>query len=220
MVAPNLLMNGTPMARPEVLLFDLGGVLVDNATFDELPTLLREPVDDEELRRRWLFSPSVQAYERGAISTDEFATAFVAEWRIDLAPADFLARFECWPRGPFPGALELLERTRETYRLALLSNCNAVHWERLAPFRDRVHAAYSSHDLGLVKPDPAIFARVVEALQVDPQAICFFDDSPPNVEAARALGMTAYCTRGLAELEHALESLAQTADAANVQVHC
>jgi len=32
--------------RPEVLLFDLGGVLLENVMFDELPALLPKPVED------------------------------------------------------------------------------------------------------------------------------------------------------------------------------
>jgi putative hydrolase of the HAD superfamily len=194
--------------RPEVLLFDLGGVLVDNVTFDELPALLPEPIEDGELRRRWLFSPAVRAFERGEIAGDAFAAAFVAEWRLGVSPSRFLQIFASWPRGPYPGALELLDRLRDDYRLALLSNCNPVHWERMTGLRERVHSAFSSHLLGVVKPDASSFSRVADALGVAPAAVCFFDDSPPNVEAARAVGMQAHLTRGVAEVELALRRLA------------
>jgi HAD superfamily hydrolase (TIGR01509 family) len=196
-----------PGRRPEVLLFDLGGVLVDNVMFDELPALLPQPIADGELRRRWLFSPSVQAFEQGRICAEVFASSFIAEWGLDIGPAHFLDNFASWPRGPYPGALELLDRLRHDYRLALLSNCNAVHWERVADFRDRVHAAFSSHIMGVVKPAPAIFNRVAVALDVEPAAVCFFDDSLANIEAARAVGMDAYLTRGIQELEIAIQAL-------------
>jgi putative hydrolase of the HAD superfamily len=189
------------------LLFDLGGVLVDNVMFDELPALLPEPVEDGELRRRWLFSPSVQAFERGEVPTEAFAASFIAEWGLQISAAHFLDKFASWPRGPYPGALELLDSLRRDYRLALLSNCNAVHWERASEFRDRVHAAFSSHIMGVVKPMPSIFNRVAEALGVEPADVCFFDDSRPNIEAARAVGMTAHLTRGIQELEIAIQAL-------------
>jgi len=194
-------------ARPTVLLFDLGGVLVDNVTFDELPRLLPSPISDGELRRRWLFSPSVQAFERGSMTTEAFADAFVAEWGLNVTPAQFLEAFAGWPRGPYPGALVLLDRLRGDYRLALLSNCNPVHWARLTAFRYRVDDAFSSHLLGLVKPELAIFHRVVDALAVSPEAIWFFDDSPANVEAAREAGMVACLTRGVGDVERALQAL-------------
>jgi HAD superfamily hydrolase (TIGR01509 family) len=193
--------------RPEVLLFDLGGVLVENVMFDELPSLLPERLENEELRRRWLLSPAVQAFERGGITADDFAAAFAAEWRLEVSAAQFLENFASWPRGPYPGALELLDHLRADYRLALLTNCNSVHWDRVGVFRSRVHASFSSHILGVVKPDPAIFREVVGALNVEPGAVSFFDDSLANVEAARAVGMDAHLTRGLREVELAIQAL-------------
>ena len=182
--------------RPDILLFDLGGVLVENVIFDELPKLLPISIEDDELRSRWLFSPSDQAFERGQIAPDEFALGFAKEWELEISPDEFLEHFASWPRGPFPGALELIDRVMSNYRVALLTNCNAIHWDRMAAFRDRAHACFSSHLLGLVKPDSLIFERVADELKDNPEAICFFDDSLQNVEAARRIGMRAYQARG------------------------
>lgn len=196
-----------PRRPPEILLFDLGGVLVDNVMFEALPPLLPTPLDDGEMRRRWLQAPSVQAFERGQTSADDFAAAFIAEWALSVSPDRFLEDFATWPRGPFPGALELLDRLRPDYRLALLTNCNAVHWDRLEPVRRRVHAAFSSHLLGMVKPDQTIFRYVADALDAAPSSICFFDDSLANVEAAQAVGMEAHLVRGVADIEAVLTAL-------------
>ena len=122
-------------------------------------------------------------------------------------PGDFLHAFSGWPRGPYPGALDLLDSLRDDYRLALLSNCNAVHWDRLTPFLDRVDSAFSSHLIGLVKPDAAIFHYVADALGVSPDEIVFFDDSPANVDAARAVGIAAHLVRGVEEVERAVREL-------------
>lgn len=193
---------------PEILLFDLGGVLVDNVIFEALPALLPTPLEDSEMRRRWLHSPSVQAFERGEIGSDEFGSAFVFEWALTVSPVEFLDNFATWPRGPFPGALELLDRLRPTYRLALLTNCNAVHWDRLEPVRRRVHAAFSSHLLGMVKPDEGVFRHVAEALDAAPTSICFFDDSLANVQAAQVVGMEAHLARGVADIEAIIATFA------------
>lgn len=194
-------------ARPEVLLFDLGGVLIENALFDELPKLLPEPVAPDALRRRWLFSPAVQAYERGETGTEAFLSAFIAEWGLAVTAVEFLEAFTSWPRGPYPGALELLETLGAKYRLAVLSNCNPAHWDRLLDVRSRVEAAYSSHELGLVKPDPLIFRRVAERLGTEPERICFFDDSTANVEAARSVGLQAFQTDGIDALVRVVREL-------------
>jgi putative hydrolase of the HAD superfamily len=56
----------------------------------------------------------------------------------------------------------------------------------LAPLR----RVFTSHELGLRKPDPAIFRRVAEIIGVPAARIRFLDDAPANVEAAAATGMT------------------------------
>ncbi len=48
-----------------------------------------------------------------------------------------------------------------------------------------------SFQLGIAKPDPAIYRHTLEQLGVQPQEALFIDDKPVNVEAARALGMRA-----------------------------
>ncbi len=39
------------------------------------------------------------------------------------------------------------------------------------------------------KPDPAIYERTLEILQVEPQATIFVDDDPVNVDTAETLGI-------------------------------
>ena len=46
-----------------------------------------------------------------------------------------------------------------------------------------------SYEVGLVKPDPAMFEHVVETLGVQPDSIVFLDDNEINVEQARAVGL-------------------------------
>ncbi len=45
--------------------------------------------------------------------------------------------------------------------------------------------------VGLIKPDPAIYHAHIRAFDLEPSACLFFDDSLPNVEAARACGWNA-----------------------------
>jgi putative hydrolase of the HAD superfamily len=192
---------------PKVLLFDLGGVLVDNVTFEELPKLLERPEPRPALFDRWLASESVRRFERGEIDQATFGEAFVEEWGLRIAPATFLDAFATWPRSPYPGAVDLLSRLRGRATVAILSNCNALHWERLSGLLAHTDAAFSSHLLGLVKPDQAIFRTVADRLACPPGSICFFDDSATNVRAAQSAGMQAHQTVGLESLAATVRSL-------------
>ena len=48
-----------------------------------------------------------------------------------------------------------------------------------------------SCELGLAKPDPAFFAAAARRIGADPSSILFIDDSPRNVDGARAAGLPA-----------------------------
>jgi putative hydrolase of the HAD superfamily len=48
-----------------------------------------------------------------------------------------------------------------------------------------------SAEEGIIKPDPRIYQIALERLGADPETTLFIDDYPPNVEAAREMGMKA-----------------------------
>ena len=193
------------MANPsdfDVLLFDLGGVLIDFAGFEELCGLLPGTVDRAEVRKRWIGSPSVQSFERAEITPRQFARGVIQELQLELGPDEFITAFVEWARGTYPGATSLLNRLPKSIRRACLSNSNVLHTplhrRSIEPLMD---SFYFSDELGLVKPDREIFEHVIGDLDVAPERIAFFDDTAVNVEAAREAGMIAYEVDGIAELE-------------------
>lgn len=103
----------------------------------------------------------MRAFELGRSEPLDFATSFVADWNLSLSPAQFLAQFATWPRDFWPASLELLAELRERHLVACLSNCNVVHWQRFGGFAEQFDAAFSSHLLGLIKPDREVFAALV-----------------------------------------------------------
>lgn len=77
------------------------------------------------------------------------------------------------------------------FRMGLISNISSYRagWLKeieLAPFFDTMAL---SCDLGVTKPDPAIYLAALEGLRVQPEECVFVDDVPPYVQAARDLGM-------------------------------
>ncbi|MFI4869157.1 MAG: HAD family hydrolase [Steroidobacterales bacterium] len=191
-----------------MVLFDVGGVLVELSGVATLLDWLEHRITDRELWSLWLHSPSVRAFETGRIDDRQFAAGILAELRLDIEPADFLQSFTRWPSGLYPGALQMIERIPSHYRRALLSNSNVLHWGRVldemglgAVFEHQ----FASHLMGKIKPDAEAFEHVLECLSCHASQVLFLDDNAVNVEAARAIGMRSQLVRGVHEAQRSLQ---------------
>jgi putative hydrolase of the HAD superfamily len=106
------------------------------------------------------------------------------------------------------------ELRAEGYRTAILTN-NVKEWGRYwkesIPL-DLFELVVDSCDVGLRKPDPAIFRLTCDRLGVAPEAAVFLDDTRRHVEAARQVGLHAILVRdpwtALAELDALLKTVA------------
>jgi len=196
-------------ARPdiEVVLFDMGGVLVELAPLEDLLGFAGMTADD--FWPRWLSSPSVRALESGRCDMEAFGRGLVAELDLAVDPAEVIERFATFPRGLYPGAVELVESVASIVETGLLSNTNATHWETQIDgptIRGLCHHAFLSYRLGLLKPDRALFDRVVSDLGRTADRILFLDDNLINVEGARAAGLRAEVVHGPGEAAAVLEA--------------
>lgn len=146
----------------------------------------------------------------------------------DLSPELIvrLAELEnrAWVRGVklYPEAEPLLrELRRRGYKLGLVSNCSCqagqvVHHLGLSELMDTL---VLSCEVGLAKPDPAIFLHASRALDVEPEQCMFVADGAfGELDAAKALGMLAVKVEqphqsgdyGTSEhFDHRVESLAE-----------
>lgn len=188
------------MNAPSLLLFDLGGVLIESSVFEMLNRLLPTPVTSHRLKQRWLSCPLVRQFESGKISAQDFAERFVIEWGLLLTAEEFLEEFASWPRDFFPGACEMIQNLRMNYKVGCLSNSNSVHSQRFGDFCNEFDVTLFSHLLGVLKPDPEIFILAMDHCQVSPSEVCFFDDCQENVNTATSLGITAFCVDGFNSL--------------------
>ena len=198
------------MALPRLLLFDLGGVLVDYDPIGPLTELLPHRDDHRDIVRRWGSRRELRRLETGQCPPTEFATAVIAEFGLRLSAEEFLANFARWDRGPPPGAIELLRSLRSGFRLACLSNNNEIHWRRLRTVFavDReFDATYLSHEMGVMKPDRRAYERVLAHERVAPHDTVFIDDNADNVAAAHALGIEAYRCSGIEAVRRQLRAL-------------
>jgi glucose-1-phosphatase len=191
----------------KVLLFDLGGVIVDFSGVRDISPFLLEGTSEAEINKRFAESPSLNSYLKGNINDIEFCELFVQEWGIQVLPKDFVEIFKGWSKCLFPGAIELLNDLRPRYRLAALSNSNKLHWERNTNelgVTKLFEVAISSHQVGICKPDTNIYNIALKMLDVTPCEVVFFDDIKENVDTAIRLGINSFQVNGISELRHCL----------------
>lgn len=140
--------------------------------------------------------PGLEALQRGAIDLDEYLEGlrdFLATATLDEALRVHLAIL----LGPYAGTLELVREMEATGVVtACLSNTNEPHWEVMSesgrfPNIARLQFAALSHRLRLEKPQPEIYRELERMVGAAGEEVAFFDDSPVNVQAARALGWNA-----------------------------
>ncbi|SBS26571.1 Alpha-D-glucose-1-phosphate phosphatase YihX [Marinomonas aquimarina] len=186
----------------EVVLFDLGNVLVDLGSQADFAKVFQVEVGSEaQLWEMWLESPSVKAFDSGQIPLPVFVERLLAETDSNVDQQSFTDNFINWPKGLFDGAIELVQSIPSHYHRAVLSNTNDAHWARLMDemgLSGLFHSYFASHQMGLVKPDLAVFDYVVKELAVEPNKILFLDDNLINVEGALTKGIQAEQVKGIA----------------------
>ena len=192
-----------------MLLFDLGGVLVDFTGVRDIAALLSKPASRADIVERWSHCPVSYAFGVGEIGPAEFAQRFVRDWGINLEPEQFLREFRSWSRGFLSGARELLDTLRPRFRLGAVSNSNEVHWARNAELgvTQQFEFAVSSHQVGACKPDAAIFEAALRRAGIAAEAVAYFDDLQENVDAATELGMRAFRTEGVEAVRNCVKML-------------
>jgi glucose-1-phosphatase len=202
--------DGTGSRAPvDAVLFDLGGVLVRLSGVEEMRRL-SGIASEEEIVRRWLGCRWVRRFESGRCTAEDFAAGLISDWGLPVTAEGFLESFGRWPQSLFAGARKLVADTSSSCRVGCLSNTNELHWEvHLTRWRmdELFEQAFLSYRLGLVKPDAAIFRRVVDALGVPAERVVLLDDNQPNVDGAAAVGLRAVRVRGPEEARDALGRL-------------
>ncbi len=99
-------------------------------------------------------------------------------------------------------------RVRGTVVAVLTNGTDAVRAEVEAQgISSRVDHVFNSAEIGLVKPDPAVFQHVLDTLGLPGKAVFFTDDSPGKLAGAVEVGMVTHAFVGRAELRQELERL-------------
>lgn len=184
------------------VLFDVAGVLTPPLRDLALPHAMASGVDLEAMRVAVLpmlggiddGDEPAQRWERGEIDLDEFVAltgeaGVHARTVLDPASPHFLMQ----DFGPEP-RMHAFAAEAKAAGLLTAAVSNVVHewvptWRRALPPAGVLDHVVFSCDVGLRKPNPAIFVHACDLLNVAPAETLLLDDFGPMVEAARTIGL-------------------------------
>ncbi|MEI6620830.1 MAG: HAD family phosphatase [Actinomycetes bacterium] len=200
-----------PTVALDTLVFDLGGVIIN---WDPR-AVFRPYLPDEQTLDRFMIETDFEGwnarFDRGL--PWDVATAEVARTHPEHAHAfgQYERCFTDSVTDVIPGSLALLHDLQDAdTRLLALTNWNAHAFERtrlLHPWLSMFDGIVASGYEGVMKPDPAIFAILVDRYSINVQRTAFIDDRAENVAAAARLGFTGIAFQSTAQLRATLRSL-------------
>lgn len=185
------------------VVFDIGGILEVIPEGGDPAT--RFPALDEEWNARLGLPPGHLTRCFEAVAADgAFGRCTYEEWcarfraTLGMSQADFdaymAAFWDIYMGNPNEELIAYFRGLRPRCHTAILSNSFVgarEQEEKRYGFTSMVDVAIYTHEEGIRKPEPRIYAILCERLGLRPEEIVFLDDVEANVAAARALGIHA-----------------------------
>jgi len=187
-------MSGKPNCEFEAVVFDLGNVLQPYDPWrvvDNLAAISR--------RSRWIIalyfklSGRWQQFDAGRYTKQDFCHRVIGELRLNISVAQFEQAFADMFTVNHR-LVALLPQLARRYRLILLSDNNPIHsvWcfgqhDFYALFEHKI----LSFEVGVCKPSPVIYQRVIDLTGIPPSRLVVIDDKKKNITGANAAGMSA-----------------------------
>jgi epoxide hydrolase-like predicted phosphatase len=184
----------------EAILFDFNGVLT-TSPFAHMAALGTDAGVDGQVVLDLMLGPydedtdhAWHRFERGEITAAEygadlFQRAQEANVQLDFGSlADMMSRLEIHD--------VVIDRVRtlraEGYRTGLITNNvkeASKQWREMVPVDELFDVIIDSSEVGMRKPNPAIFLHALELLGTPPERAVFLDDAAGNVAGAQAAGL-------------------------------
>jgi len=180
--------------KPRTLIFDLGGVLVDVRPREMLQRLAREAGCTPEQLEAVLLDPQLlHPLELGHTTPEQYFQRLTARVPLRLAFQEFI---QAWNSILSENAshTQMFQRLSSRYTVVVLTNTNVLHDQfirRSWPVLERAHHWIASYQVGLRKPDPAIFQLALQQAQAEPASTVYVDDVQEHIQSARHLGVGA-----------------------------
>jgi len=186
------------MKNIKAIIFDLGAVILNINYQNTIDAFSKLGVKNAST----FYSQKVQAnlfnqIETGDITAEKFLTELQKETnnasanQVSKAWNDMLLDLP-------ENRLAVIQSLKKEYSIYLLSNTNTIHIDafkkkigdvKWRKFCNLFNKMYLSHELGLRKPNAAIFEYILREQNLKPQEVFFIDDSPEHIEGANKLGV-------------------------------
>ena len=177
----------------EVIVFDLGGVIVNvnfksplGMLFDNSGTVSNKTKDKSN------FSNLLRFYDMGKISVADFHEKINDHLDIELSFDEFIRASNDAIEAGDDGIESIVNSLSKKYKLAILSNTNPVHYEYIKEkylIIELFDHILLSYEMGAVKPDAAAYEKLMDATSMLPSQHLFIDDRIENINAAKEIGM-------------------------------
>lgn len=209
------------------VMFDIGGIL------EVIPEggdpAVRLPALDEEWNTRLGLPPgSLARYVKAVAADGAFGRCTYEEWCMRLRESSgmtqehfdeyIVAFWDIYMGDPNDELIAYFRALRLRYTTAILTNSFVgarEHEEERYGFASMADVIIYSHEEGVRKPDPRIFALASERIGFPPCEIVFLDDRPENVSAARACGYQAVLFTSTSQAIADIEALLHAEGAAS-----
>jgi epoxide hydrolase-like predicted phosphatase len=180
------------------LIVDYGGVLTTDVFASFRRFCEAEGLAADTVRDAFMGDPEARALlerlETGHAREAEFEAAFAK--LLGVAPERLIDRMFGFMVADEAMVAGVLAARRAGVRTAMLSNSWGEDRYDRAQLERLFDAWVISGQVGVRKPDPAIYALAAERIGLPPQECVFVDDLPGNLKPARALGMATVVHRG------------------------
>jgi epoxide hydrolase-like predicted phosphatase len=200
-----LVLEETGNRLPRTIIFDLGKVLIPfdfSRAYQAIEAAC--PFPAREIAARIHATGWNRRLETGAVDSEAFVESIARELAIRCSYSEFRAIWNSIFLSETLIPDEMLAGLRRRYRLLLLSNTNAMHFESIQanyPILRHFHDYVLSYRVGMVKPDPAIYRHAASLAGCPVEECLFIDDLPENVAGAELVGMPAIQFSSLDQLE-------------------
>jgi FMN phosphatase YigB (HAD superfamily) len=189
----------------KTVIFDLGKVLIPfdfTRGYRGLEKLCGIPA--AEIPRRLASTDLVHRFESGLVEPEDFVAELSRVLDLHISYDQFC---EIWSSIFLPDPLipeSLLAGIRQRFRLLLLSNTNAIHFEMLErtyPLLGQFDDKVLSYRVRAMKPSPAIYREAIVRAACRPEECFYTDDIADYVAAAKREGMDAVQFESRAQIE-------------------
>jgi len=197
----------------DVILFDVGGVLLTNGWdhCERAAVLDQFQLEKAEFEKR--HAAANDPWERDLISAEQYLDETVFYEPRSFSHEDFLTAIFAQSVELPDGALGILQELAASgrYMVGCLNNeAREPNEYRFRTFnlREYFDIALSSCYVGLRKPKTPIYRRALDILGTPADRVLFIDDRPENAAAAASAGMKTIWFKGADQLRRDLQYLA------------